>query len=102
VPQGCIIVSNPNLVNFKNNLISSFQQLNAWFNINLLSLNYTKTQYIQYITTNSQTIQLDISYNNKYIIKNIHSQFLGITVDSSLSWKNHTDGFMVKLCLMNQ
>jgi hypothetical protein len=40
-----IIVSNPNLVNFKNNLISSFQQLNAWFNISL-SLNYNKTQCI--------------------------------------------------------
>jgi hypothetical protein len=39
-----IIVSNPNLVNFKNNLISSFQQFNFWFNINL-SLNYNKTTY---------------------------------------------------------
>jgi hypothetical protein len=41
-----IIVSNPNLVNFRNNLISSFRQLNAWFNNNLLSLNYNKTQYV--------------------------------------------------------
>jgi hypothetical protein len=48
-----IIVSNPNLVNFKNDLISSFQQLNAWYNINL-SLNYNKTQYIQFRTTKSQ------------------------------------------------
>jgi hypothetical protein len=31
-----IIVSNPNLVNFKNNLIPSFQQLNAWSDVNLL------------------------------------------------------------------
>jgi hypothetical protein len=31
-----IIVSNSNLVEFKNNLISAFQQLNTWFNINLL------------------------------------------------------------------
>jgi hypothetical protein len=51
-----IIVSNPNSVNFKNNLISSFKQFNAWFNINALSLNYNKTQYIQFRTTNSQTI----------------------------------------------
>jgi hypothetical protein len=43
-----IIVSNSNLANFKNNLTSSFKQLNAWFNINLLSLNYNKTQYIQF------------------------------------------------------
>jgi hypothetical protein len=56
-----IIVSNPNLVNFKNNLISSFRQLNVWFYSNLLSLNYNITQYIQFRTTNSQIIQLDIS-----------------------------------------
>jgi hypothetical protein len=31
--------------------------------LNLLLLNYNKTQYIQFRTTNSQTIQLDISYN---------------------------------------
>jgi hypothetical protein len=30
-----IIVSNPNLVEFTNNLISTCQQLNAWFNINV-------------------------------------------------------------------
>jgi hypothetical protein len=55
-----IIVSDPNLLNFKNNLISSFKQLNEWFDINFLSLNYNKTQNIHFRTTNSQTIQLDI------------------------------------------
>ena len=33
----------------------------------------------------------------KNVVNNINSQFLGITVDSSLSWKNHIDGLMVKL-----
>jgi hypothetical protein len=34
-----VIVSNLDLVNFKNDLTCSFEQLNAWFSINLLSLN---------------------------------------------------------------
>jgi hypothetical protein len=38
-----LIVSNPDLINFKNYLTFSSEQLNAWFNINLL-LNYNKTQ----------------------------------------------------------
>jgi hypothetical protein len=92
-----IIVSNLNLLDFKNDLISSFEKLNVWFNINLLSLNHNKTQYIQFRTTNSPIIQLDISYNNRYILNNTNTRFLGITVDSSLSWKNHIDGLMVKL-----
>jgi hypothetical protein len=38
-----VIVSKPDLVNFKNDLTFSFVQLNGWFSINLLSLNYNKT-----------------------------------------------------------
>jgi hypothetical protein len=96
-PRRDFIISNPNLVNFKNNLISSFKQLNAWFNINLLSLNYNKTQYIQFRTTNSQIIQLYISYNNRYITNDTNTRFLGIIIDSPLSWKHHIDGLMCKL-----
>jgi hypothetical protein len=92
-----IIVSNPNLVNFKNDLIFSFEQLNVWFNTNLLSLNYNKMQYVQFRTTNSLPTQVDISYKNKYIVNDTNTRFLGITTDSSLSWMNHTDGLMVKL-----
>jgi hypothetical protein len=75
------IVSNLNLVHFKNNLFFSFKQLNELANINLLSLNYNKAQYIQFRTTNCQTIQLDISYNNRYIVNNINTWLLGIIVD---------------------
>jgi hypothetical protein len=77
-----IIANNPNLVEFKNNLISAFQQLNAWININFLSLNYNRTQFIQFRTTNNQTTHLDISYNNRYIPNDTNTGFLGITVDS--------------------
>jgi hypothetical protein len=92
-----IIVSDPNLVNYKNDLISSFRQLNEWFDINFLSLNYNKTQYVHFRTFNSETIHLDISYNNRCISNDINTRFLGITVDSSLSWKYHIDELMVKL-----
>jgi hypothetical protein len=37
-----VIAGNPDLVNFKNYLTFSFEHLNAWFNINPLSLNYKK------------------------------------------------------------
>jgi hypothetical protein len=78
-----IIVSNPNLVNFKSNLIFSFKQFNEWFNINLSSLKYNKTRYIQFRTTNSQAIQLDISYNNRCIVNNINIQFQVILLIAS-------------------
>jgi hypothetical protein len=64
-----VIVINPDLVNFKNDLTFSFEQLNAWVNINLLSLNYNKTQYVHFKTNNSLILQVDISYKKIYIVK---------------------------------
>jgi hypothetical protein len=42
-------------------------------------------------------MQIDICYNNKHIVNNTHTKFLGIIVASSLSWKNHIDGLVIKL-----
>jgi hypothetical protein len=91
------IVSSPSVANFKNDLTLAFEQLNTWFNTNLLSSNYNKMQYVQFQTTNSLTTQIDISYNNRYIVNNTNTRFLGITFDSSLSWKDHIDRLRVKL-----
>jgi hypothetical protein len=45
-----IIVSNPNLVSY-----FCIPAVNAWFNINLISLNYN-TQFIQFRTTNNKQL----------------------------------------------
>jgi hypothetical protein len=92
-----IIVSSPSMANFKNDLTLAFEQLNTWFNTNLLSLNYNKMECVQFRTTNSLTIQIDISYNNRYIVNSTNTRFLCITLDSSLSWRDHNDGLRVKL-----
>jgi hypothetical protein len=54
-------------------------------------------QYVQFRTANSLPTQRDVSYKNKYIVNDTHTRFLGITMDSSLSWKNYVDGLTVKL-----
>jgi hypothetical protein len=41
--------------------------------------------------------RLDISYKNKYLVNSTNTRFLGTSMDSSLSWKNHIDRLMVKL-----
>jgi hypothetical protein len=78
-----VTVSNPDLVNFKNDLSFSFEQLNAWFSINLLSLNYDKTRYVHFRTNNSLIPQVEISYKNRYIFNDTITRFWGITTDSS-------------------
>ena len=45
-----LIISNYNYLEYRNNITTAFVQLNEWFNANLLTLNYNKTQYIQFRT----------------------------------------------------
>jgi hypothetical protein len=89
------------LVYLSQNLVLQrvFGKINDWFKINLLSLNFDKTYYVQFLTKNNHEINIHISYGNK-LITNIHStNFLGLITDSTLSWKNHIDKLMSKLSL---
>ena len=40
---------------------------NKWFKVNLLSLNFDKTWYIEFITGNSSFIDMTIGYDNNLI-----------------------------------
>jgi hypothetical protein len=44
-----LIIANPNPTNFKNSINNIFQDINRWFDTNLLSLNPDKTQYMQFV-----------------------------------------------------
>ena len=71
--------------------------MNVWFISNLLSLNFNKTHYLEFRTKNSSPIDINITYNNKYIVNTTITQFLGSVIDTTLSWKNHVDKLMDKL-----
>jgi hypothetical protein len=60
-------------------------------------MNFDETHFMQFTTNNSPQIDLDISYANKLISKADDTKFLGIYVDSTLSWKNHVEQITHKL-----
>ena len=45
-----VISSNPDPFVFQNGLKEVFNQLNTWFNTNLLFLNFSKTEFIKFKT----------------------------------------------------
>jgi hypothetical protein len=47
-----IIITDTNVQNFKINLNRTFREINTWFKANLLTLNFQKTQYIEFRTKN--------------------------------------------------
>lgn len=67
------------------------------FKANIFSLNFEKTQYIQFINNNNMLMGRKIGCGNKTIPYISHTVFLGLTVDSTLSWRNYTDLLINKL-----
>jgi hypothetical protein len=92
-----IIVTSPNLETFKEQSDKIFQDINNWFKINQLALNYNKTQYLQFSTKNSTDYGLKLNFKGNYVKSSSQTKFLGLIIDDSLSWKAHRDHIMSKL-----
>ena len=92
-----LIVNEPCSINLEKHLNINFRIINKWFNANLLSLNLDKTCYIQFITKNKSLNSINIEHDNKNINQVNVVKFLGITIDNTLSWKQHIDAIIPKL-----
>jgi hypothetical protein len=62
-----------------------------------LSLNINKTHSLQFYTKINQNHEFQILYENKQITKAQNIKFLGLKIDSNLSWKQHIDDIIPKL-----
>ena len=92
-----VIINEPCLMNFERKFNVVFQIMKEWFNSNLLSLHFCKTYYMQFITKNKFLNKINIEHDNKMILQTNFLKFLGITVDNTLSWKQHIDTIIPKL-----
>ena len=83
-----IIYSHDSTTSLCNTLNTELEKLNAWFNLNKLSINLQKTNYITFSTNNSDsTIQIAINGSN---IEKVNStKYLGVYIDHHLNWKDH-------------
>ena len=71
--------------------------MKEWFNSNFLSLKFDKTYYMQFITKNKFLYKINIEHGNKMILQTNFVKFFGITIDNTLSWKEHIDTITPKL-----
>jgi hypothetical protein len=55
-----IIVTSPNLENYEEQINKIFRDINHWFKLNKLVLNYNKTHYLQFNTKNSREYVLKL------------------------------------------
>jgi hypothetical protein len=75
-----ILLADPCPIDFKNDIYTMWIY-NKWFKVKLLSFNFDKTQYIQFITGNSSFIYMKIGYNNDNLITNVSN--------AKISWNSY-------------
>ena len=92
-----IIVTNPNLENFETQIDKIFGDINNWFKINQLVLNYNKTHYLQFSMKNSRNYDLELNYQGNYVKSSTNTTFLGLIINNSLLWKAHIYQMMSEL-----
>jgi len=92
-----IIFTHPNPSEFEENFNKVFEKLITWFHINSLSLNLNKTNYMQFSSKINCEVNMTINYKSNPIINVCRTNFLGLTLESTLSWKPQIDKLISKL-----
>jgi hypothetical protein len=92
-----IVVSNTTPEEFKSNITLVLNETINWFQSNFLKLNCDKTHFLKFLTKKRNIIKVQIISSNT-ITTNINcTKFLGLTIDSKLSWKDHITELTSKL-----
>ena len=92
-----VIINELCLTNFESNLYIVFRIIYMWLNCKLLSLILNKTYCVQFINKNKFSSNINTEHDNKMIIQTDFIKFFGMTVDNTLSWKQHIDTIIPKL-----
>jgi hypothetical protein len=80
-----IILTTSNPLQLKENLNIVFVKIIHWFQANSLTLNFNKTYYMYFKTKISQVVDTPIKYMNNKINSTHTIDFLGLTLDTTLS-----------------
>jgi hypothetical protein len=86
-----ILFAHSDPIDFDKNSNMVFKTLNKWLKANELSLNFNKTKYIHFTTKRIKSVNLKVGFNNNFITTCTYTKFLGMAINNTLSWNNHTD-----------
>jgi hypothetical protein len=87
VDDRSFITANSNETKFKFNAIEIFTEINKWFHSDLLKLKYDKIYFLQFLTKTDHEIRMQLSFGSRKIATTQSLKFLGLTIDTFLTWK---------------
>ena len=86
------------LDNLELTINKELKKLHTWLIVNRLSLNIEKTNFVVFHPFNKPITQkITLKIQKKAIFEKDHVKYLGILIDSTLSWKNHIDNVSTKV-----
>ena len=91
------VMANPFKDVFKFNTSKIFSEISKWFYSNLLMLNYDKTYFLQFLTKTDYEINMQVSFGDKKIATARSLKFLGLTIDTTFTWKQHITELTTRL-----
>ena len=80
----------------ENKINNELAKVNEWLKINKLSLNLKKSKYMVFKKTSTTNINLTLKIDHLVIDRVDYFNFLGLTIDSQMTWKNHTNNISNK------
>jgi hypothetical protein len=83
------IIANRNETEFKFKTNEIFNEINKWFHSNILMLNYDKTYFLQFLTKTDNDLNVQVLFGNRKIAIAQILKFLGLIIDTTLTWKHH-------------
>ena len=84
-----VFITGKNLSNLMESMNTELKKLIEWMNVNKLSLNIKKTKYMLFTLHKKPRSTGDIFIDHEPIEKVEHFKFLGVIIDSKLSWVDH-------------
>ena len=92
-----MFITGHNVSEMCNQLNADLFRVQEWLHCNKLSLNVLKTHYMIFTPRNKIYDDVSIIINNTKISRVYVTKFLGVQIDSQLSWKMHIDYICKKL-----
>ena len=94
-----LYVSSPMIGDLFDKAQRALLNFKSWFDENKLTLNTSKTNYIIFhrLQKRIPTINRDLCLNNSKLNRVFNTRFLGLVIDSNLSWSDHIRNLSKKL-----
>jgi hypothetical protein len=74
--------------------------ISKWFQVNQFVLNAYKTHAVQFMPHKVCCYPLNLSYADQILVETHTVKFLGLQLDSHLTWKTHINSLLHKLSIV--